>query len=224
MRRSHSFLFWKKYRIESGMIHTLSPIIMEVENDSYIWKVTTVGGTHYWLLWLWEEDGGSVKPVVKHVGALACFARSDIFGEKRMTFCCQERQFGASPKLEESEQLASKKGWTTYPLVIGIREKKTYKILIFLPENGWMDFFQISRNRFPIPESLSEAHLQSLGLELKSSKVASWSEVTSFYNDLHPTRKKQNNCKVPFNHGNLRVPPMVNSPLIRPYFLGGDIT
>ena len=33
---------------------TLSPIIMEVKNG-YIWKVTTIGGTHFWLPWLWEE-------------------------------------------------------------------------------------------------------------------------------------------------------------------------
>ncbi len=33
---------------------TPSPIIMEVEHG-YIWKVTTIGGTHFWLPWLWEE-------------------------------------------------------------------------------------------------------------------------------------------------------------------------
>ena len=30
------------------------PAIMEVENGC-IWKVSTIGGTHFWLLWLWEE-------------------------------------------------------------------------------------------------------------------------------------------------------------------------
>ncbi len=33
---------------------TLSPLIMEVENGC-IWRVTTIGGTHFLLLWLWEE-------------------------------------------------------------------------------------------------------------------------------------------------------------------------
>ena len=33
---------------------TLSPIIMEVENGR-IWKVTTIGGVHFSLPWLWEE-------------------------------------------------------------------------------------------------------------------------------------------------------------------------
>ena len=35
-------------------IYSLSPLIMEVENG-YIWKVTTIGGTNFWLPWLWEE-------------------------------------------------------------------------------------------------------------------------------------------------------------------------
>ena len=35
-------------------LYSLSPIIMEVENG-YIWKVTTIGGTHFSLPWLWEE-------------------------------------------------------------------------------------------------------------------------------------------------------------------------
>ena len=35
-------------------LSTLPPIIMEVENG-YIWKVTTIGGTPFWLPWLWEE-------------------------------------------------------------------------------------------------------------------------------------------------------------------------
>ena len=35
-------------------IHTLPPIIMEVENGC-IWKVTTIGGNHFSLPWLWEE-------------------------------------------------------------------------------------------------------------------------------------------------------------------------
>ena len=30
------------------------PKIMEVETG-YIWKVTSIGGTHFWLPWLWEE-------------------------------------------------------------------------------------------------------------------------------------------------------------------------
>ena len=34
--------------------HTLSPIVMEVENGC-IWKVTTIGGAHFWLPWLWKE-------------------------------------------------------------------------------------------------------------------------------------------------------------------------
>ncbi len=33
---------------------TLSPIIMEVENCC-IWKVSTIGGTHFSLPWIWEE-------------------------------------------------------------------------------------------------------------------------------------------------------------------------
>ena len=43
---------------------------MEVENR-YLWKVTTIGGTQFWLLWLWEE----VYQVYKMFGSnLSSFA------------------------------------------------------------------------------------------------------------------------------------------------------
>ena len=39
---------------DSTVAGTLLPIIMEVENG-YIWKETTIAGTHCWLPWSWEE-------------------------------------------------------------------------------------------------------------------------------------------------------------------------
>ncbi len=41
-------------------VATLSPIIMEVENG-HIWKVTTIGGTHFPLPWVWEEGYTTIQ-------------------------------------------------------------------------------------------------------------------------------------------------------------------
>ena len=40
--------------LHSFLSHTLSPTIIEVENGS-LWTVTTSGGTHFWIPYLWEE-------------------------------------------------------------------------------------------------------------------------------------------------------------------------
>ena len=42
------------YLFGNPQFYTLSPIFMEVKNGC-IWKVTTIGGTHLSLAWLWEE-------------------------------------------------------------------------------------------------------------------------------------------------------------------------
>ena len=57
---------------------------LEVENGSHIWKV--IGGTHFWLPWLWEEVYlntylGSVKRTKRTTVTIwhqaSCFPRSD---------------------------------------------------------------------------------------------------------------------------------------------------
>ncbi len=64
--RSHALTLWERGdqpgHPNDIRYHTLSPIIMEVENG-YTWKVTTIGGANFWLPWLW---GGSVVLILHH--------------------------------------------------------------------------------------------------------------------------------------------------------------